>query len=299
MVTVSWAATAGAAYASMINWRGRPRQGQGWDSPYPGPCICRPKFRATRLTLGPAPSSKLPDLVSIALNFFADRLRRANCWYASVTPFLARNQTFQTCWAVCHTSSFAQSPRSVGSPKSQASQPGTPKLEINHPHAHTRGHLGKASPKLEKEWPDMEAHRPGLARPPMATLQDLKIRTSKAVPCAYLLLHLRAKLALWASTAMAGGTPLSALMLPLLATTLCFLSAAEGSALLPRDTPSADDYSWIHKWAAVGDSFTAGIGSGDGLYDDTDNSRECSRYDYTYPVCRSRRWHCEESGTHV
>src|SRR5882757_9119442 len=43
------------------------------------------------------------------------------------------------------------------------------------------------------------------------------------------------------------------------------------------------DYSWIKKFAAVGDSFTAGIGSGD-LYSDNDNSYDCSRYDYTYPV---------------
>jgi len=43
------------------------------------------------------------------------------------------------------------------------------------------------------------------------------------------------------------------------------------------------DYSWIKKYAAVGDSFTAGIGSGD-IYSETDDSYACSRYDYTWPV---------------
>ena len=44
------------------------------------------------------------------------------------------------------------------------------------------------------------------------------------------------------------------------------------------------DFSWVRKWAAVGDSFTAGIGSGDGTFNDKQDSIDCSRYDYTYPT---------------
>lgn len=62
------------------------------------------------------------------------------------------------------------------------------------------------------------------------------------------------------------------------------VSATASSFNLARD-PQTDptDYSWIKKFSAVGDSFTAGIGSGD-LYSDNDNSYDCSRYSYTYPV---------------
>jgi lysophospholipase L1-like esterase len=48
-----------------------------------------------------------------------------------------------------------------------------------------------------------------------------------------------------------------------------------------------DDYSWVRNWAAVGDSFTAGIGSGN-LYSELDNDLDCSRYDYTYPTIINR-----------
>lgn len=62
---------------------------------------------------------------------------------------------------------------------------------------------------------------------------------------------------------------------------------ASSAAASPRNAAKRAtnplDYSWVKKFAAVGDSFTAGIGSGD-LYSDTDNSYTCSRYDYTYPV---------------
>ncbi len=43
------------------------------------------------------------------------------------------------------------------------------------------------------------------------------------------------------------------------------------------------DFSWIERWAAIGDSFTAGIGSGD-LYSDEEDDVKCSRYDHSYPV---------------
>ncbi|RAL14760.1 SGNH/GDSL hydrolase family protein [Aspergillus homomorphus CBS 101889] len=42
------------------------------------------------------------------------------------------------------------------------------------------------------------------------------------------------------------------------------------------------DFSWINKWAAVGDSYTAGIGSG-ALWTEREEDRKCSRYDKSYP----------------
>ncbi|KAI4591931.1 hypothetical protein KJ359_012062 [Pestalotiopsis sp. 9143b] len=53
------------------------------------------------------------------------------------------------------------------------------------------------------------------------------------------------------------------------------------------DDPS--DYSWIKRWAAVGDSYTAGIGSGTLLgtsyWDDPEKTNwYCSRYDTSWPV---------------
>lgn len=44
------------------------------------------------------------------------------------------------------------------------------------------------------------------------------------------------------------------------------------------DLPDPDDQSWIQKWAAIGDSYSAGIGAGSR----TDFS--CSRYDHSYPA---------------
>jgi hypothetical protein len=44
------------------------------------------------------------------------------------------------------------------------------------------------------------------------------------------------------------------------------------------------EYSWIKKWAAIGDSFTAGIGSGDGLYREDPITKCCSRWNHTYPT---------------
>ncbi|PWY82996.1 SGNH hydrolase [Aspergillus heteromorphus CBS 117.55] len=42
------------------------------------------------------------------------------------------------------------------------------------------------------------------------------------------------------------------------------------------------DLTWIGSWAAVGDSYTAGIGSGD-LYSEKQADYDCSRYDLSYP----------------
>jgi len=77
-------------------------------------------------------------------------------------------------------------------------------------------------------------------------------------------------------------------MLPLLEAALRFALASTvlatvNSFEITRDLSEPTDYSWIKKFAAVGDSFTAGIGSGD-LYSENDDSYDCSRYSYIYPV---------------
>lgn len=45
--------------------------------------------------------------------------------------------------------------------------------------------------------------------------------------------------------------------------------------------PDPTDLGWIRRWAAIGDSFTAGIGAGN-LYSQTDEDKRCSRYDRSY-----------------
>lgn len=53
--------------------------------------------------------------------------------------------------------------------------------------------------------------------------------------------------------------------------------------LTQRDGPDPADFGWIHRWAAIGDSFTAGIGSGS-LYSKQKEDYDCSRYDHSYPA---------------
>lgn len=54
--------------------------------------------------------------------------------------------------------------------------------------------------------------------------------------------------------------------------------------LTKRDTDPAN-LSWIKKWAAIGDSYTAGIGAGRQLGQGFHNKDwECSRYDQSYPM---------------
>jgi len=57
-----------------------------------------------------------------------------------------------------------------------------------------------------------------------------------------------------------------------------------GTNELSARDPAIDplDFSWIATWAAVGDSFTAGIGSGN-VYSSRKEDQACSRYDYSYP----------------
>lgn len=46
------------------------------------------------------------------------------------------------------------------------------------------------------------------------------------------------------------------------------------------------DFAWVHRLAAIGDSFTAGIGAGQGVSDVHENYEDyrCSRYDQSYPM---------------
>ncbi|KAK5659398.1 hypothetical protein OQA88_1491 [Cercophora sp. LCS_1] len=61
------------------------------------------------------------------------------------------------------------------------------------------------------------------------------------------------------------------------------------AARIGRRDDDPSDFSWIKKWAAVGDSYTAGIGSGNPLgnptLDDPENTNwYCSRYDTSWPM---------------
>ena len=51
----------------------------------------------------------------------------------------------------------------------------------------------------------------------------------------------------------------------------------------PQAVMDPQDFTWIRNWAAIGDSYTAGIGSGD-LWSDREADYKCSRYDLSYPA---------------
>ncbi|KAK8004549.1 stm1 domain-containing protein [Apiospora arundinis] len=69
-------------------------------------------------------------------------------------------------------------------------------------------------------------------------------------------------------------------------------SRPANSSLLPglapllasRDSDDPSDLSWVRRWAAIGDSFTAGIGAGERLGSPVHNNRDwvCSRYTYSW-----------------
>lgn len=64
-------------------------------------------------------------------------------------------------------------------------------------------------------------------------------------------------------------------------------SVADSGLSARANDPS--DFSWVKRWAAVGDSFTAGIGSGSPLgsflNDEPGNDNwYCARYDTSYPM---------------
>lgn len=67
---------------------------------------------------------------------------------------------------------------------------------------------------------------------------------------------------------------------------LLFLLLAFLSAYLPQAARAEElDLSFIERWAAIGDSFTAGIGSGNQLGNmvTLDETWKCSRFSYSYP----------------
>jgi hypothetical protein len=57
---------------------------------------------------------------------------------------------------------------------------------------------------------------------------------------------------------------------------------------LQRRDEDPTSFAWVHRFAAIGDSFTAGIGSGAELGDmwnlEYDPDWFCSRYDQAYPM---------------
>jgi lysophospholipase L1-like esterase len=65
------------------------------------------------------------------------------------------------------------------------------------------------------------------------------------------------------------------------------VSSSTDALLDPRAGPNPADFSWIKKWAAIGDSFTAGIGAGS-LYSREGGDYKCSRYDHAYPAIINR-----------
>jgi lysophospholipase L1-like esterase len=58
-------------------------------------------------------------------------------------------------------------------------------------------------------------------------------------------------------------------------------SPSPATVLMRRDTDPTD-FSWITRWAAIGDSFTAGIGSGYQLGIPLTDDWKCSRYSYSW-----------------
>ncbi|KAK1758817.1 SGNH hydrolase-type esterase domain-containing protein [Echria macrotheca] len=63
------------------------------------------------------------------------------------------------------------------------------------------------------------------------------------------------------------------------------VSAPSPEQIFTRDDKKPTDFGWVKKWAAIGDSFTAGIGSGHQLGSAVmlDRAWKCSRYDYSWP----------------
>ncbi|PLB36762.1 SGNH hydrolase [Aspergillus candidus] len=59
------------------------------------------------------------------------------------------------------------------------------------------------------------------------------------------------------------------------------------SNLIQTRGQTVTDLNWIERWAAVGDSYTAGIGAGS-LYRGKSEDHACSRYDQSYPIVLNR-----------
>ena len=61
------------------------------------------------------------------------------------------------------------------------------------------------------------------------------------------------------------------------------VSANPNLKKLARRDDDPTDFSWVKKMAAIGDSFTAGIGAGRALGTGMNSDWKCSRYDQTWP----------------
>lgn len=93
--------------------------------------------------------------------------------------------------------------------------------------------------------------------------------------------------------AFSSGMPDADLALPLDISPVAFpvdmdVNETQSSSLLTIEArndhqPDPGDFRWIHRWAAIGDSFTAGIGAGN-LYSKDKEDWRCSRYDRSYPA---------------
>lgn len=80
------------------------------------------------------------------------------------------------------------------------------------------------------------------------------------------------------------------MLVPAFISLLTFGSVFNSLHVLAQDEESSIDvdlydFSWIKKWAAVGDSYAAGIGAGNsyGIGAESRASYDCSRYDGSYP----------------
>lgn len=84
--------------------------------------------------------------------------------------------------------------------------------------------------------------------------------------------------------------PAASVLFPLLIVFVGIVRGIEETFAL-RNTNTEDaststdptDFGWVKNWAAVGDSFTAGIGAGN-VYSLSTGDTSCSRYDSSYPV---------------
>ncbi|CAG8954066.1 hypothetical protein HYFRA_00009167 [Hymenoscyphus fraxineus] len=57
---------------------------------------------------------------------------------------------------------------------------------------------------------------------------------------------------------------------------------------LEKRATDPSDFSWTKKWACIGDSFSAGIGSGN-VWSNRKADVQCSRYDYSYPAILNKK----------
>ena len=87
-------------------------------------------------------------------------------------------------------------------------------------------------------------------------------------------------------------SPLSSLLLFVSLTRAIVIPASnDGSSttsnpaqrLVARDSNDPTNFDWINRWAAIGDSFTAGIGSGHAMGTYLTDAWKCSRYTYSWP----------------